>query len=166
MAEYVTVLIATSTQQNYNAYVRYYVSFCSKFSFRPLQSEELTVCLYVTRLAEICSYNTIKSYLTGVRLLHLEAGLANPLPSFFNLDRTLCGIKRLKGESNPNRKLAVTPDILARIIERLSPVNSAFVAVVLVAFFGFFRKANICPAKDHFSPTEDLFPARGLQLRV
>jgi hypothetical protein len=99
MAEYVTAWIATSTQRNYNAYVRYYVSLCSEFSFRPLQPEELTVCLYVTRLAETCSYNTIKNYLTGVRLLHLEAGLANPSPSFFNLDRTLRGIKRLKGDS-------------------------------------------------------------------
>jgi hypothetical protein len=31
---------------------------------------------------------------------------------------------------------------------------------MLVAFFGFFRKANICPAKDHSSPTEDLSPVR------
>jgi hypothetical protein len=163
MAEYVTAWIATFTQRNYNAYVRYYVSFCSEFSLRPLQPEELTVCLYVTRLAETCSYNTSKSYLTGVRMLHLEAGFANPLPSFFNLDRTLRGIKRLKGDTNPNRKLAVTPDILVRIIKRLdlfSSRNTAFVAAMLVAFFGFFRKANICPAKESSSPTEDLSPVR------
>jgi hypothetical protein len=163
MAEDVTAWIATSTQRNYNAYVRYYVSFCSEFFLCPLQPEEFTVCLYVTRLAETCSYNTIKSYLMGVRLLHLEAGFANPLPSFFNLDRTLQGVKRLKGDTNPNRKLAVTPDILARIIRRLdvfSSRNAAFVAAMLVAFFGFFRKANICPAKESSSPTEDLSPVR------
>jgi hypothetical protein len=88
MAEYITAWIATSTQRNHNAYVQYCVAVCSEFSLHPLQPEELTVCLYVTRLAKTCSYNTIKSYLTGVRLLHLEAGFANPLPSFFNLDRT------------------------------------------------------------------------------
>lgn len=163
MAEYMTAWIATSTQRNYNAYVRYYLSFCSKFNLRPLQPDEVTVCLYVTRLAETCAYRTIKSYLTGVRLLHLEAGLPNPLPSFFNLDRTLRGIKRVKGDTNPNRKLAVTPDILARVIRRLdlfSPFNSAFVAAMLVAFFGFFRKANICPAKDFSTSTEDISPVR------
>jgi hypothetical protein len=106
-----------------------------------LAPEELTVCLYVTQLASTCSYR-IKQYLNGVRVLHLEAGLMNPLPSFFNLERTLRGIKRVKGDVCPNRKLAVTPDILARIIRRLdlfNPGNLAFVAALLVAFFGFFR---------------------------
>jgi hypothetical protein len=119
MAEYMTARIATSTQRNYNAYVRYYLSFCSEFHLRPRQPDKVTICLYVTRLAETCVYRTIKSYLTGVRLLHLEADLANPLPSFFNLDRTLRGIKRVKGDTNHNRKLAVTPDLLARVIRRL-----------------------------------------------
>jgi hypothetical protein len=65
--------------------------------------------------------------------------------------------------TNPNRKLAVTPDLLARVIRRLdlfSPFNFAFVAAMLVAFFGFFRKANICPAKESSTPTEDISPER------
>jgi hypothetical protein len=111
--------IAHSTQWSYGAYVRYYLDFCSKFNLRALDPEELTVCLYVTQLASTCSYRTIKQYLNGVRVLHLEAGLTNPLPSFFNLERTLRGIKRVKGDVRLNRKLAVTPDILARIIRRL-----------------------------------------------
>jgi hypothetical protein len=40
MAEYMTAWIATSTQRNYNAYVRYYLSFCSEFNLRPLQPDE------------------------------------------------------------------------------------------------------------------------------
>lgn len=50
-----------------------------------------------------------------MRLLHLEVRLSNPLPTFFNLEHTLRGIKRVKGDTNPNRKLAVTSDILAPI---------------------------------------------------
>jgi hypothetical protein len=156
MAEYITAWIATSTQRNYNAYVRYYLSFCTEFDICPLQ----TVCLYVTRLAATCAYGTIKQYLTGVRLLHLEAGLPNPLPTFFNLERTLHGIKRVKGDTNPNRKLAVTPDILARIIRRLdlfSPFNAPFTATMFVALFGFFarrifaRQKNLAPPLRIFS---------------
>jgi hypothetical protein len=105
--------------------------------------------------------------LTGVRLLHLEAGLANPLPSFFKLDRALRGIKRVKGDTNLNRKLAVTPDLLARVIRRLdyfSPFNPAFVAAMLVAFFGFVLQGGymslICPAKESSTPTEDISPVR------
>lgn len=163
MAEYMVHWLAKSSQRSYGAYVRYYLDFCSTFALRPMQPDELTVCLYVTKLAETCSYRTIKSYLNGVRVLHLEAGLTNPLPSFFNLERTLRGIKRVKGDVSPNRKLAVTPDILASIIRRLdlfSPANLAFVAAMLVAFFGFFRKANVCPVKDTATPAEDMSPVR------
>jgi hypothetical protein len=163
MTEYMLNWIAHSTQRNYGAYVRYYLESCFKFNLRALAPEKLTVCLYVTQLASTCSYWAIKQYMNGVRVLHLEAGLMDPLPSFFNLERTLRGIKRVKGDARPNRKLAVTPDILARIIRRLdlfNPGNLAFVAALLVAFFGFFRKANVCPVKDTANPAVDMSPVR------
>jgi hypothetical protein len=68
-----------------------------------MQPDQLTVCLYVAKLAETCSYRTIKKYVNGIRILHLEAGLMNPLPAMFNLERTLRGIKRVKGDVQPNR---------------------------------------------------------------
>lgn len=163
MHEYMVNWLAASSQRSYGAYVRYYVSFCSTYNFRPIQPDEPTVCLYVTKLAEKCSYRTIKTYLNGVRILHLEAGLTNPLPAMFNLERTLRGIKRSKGDVTPNRKLAVTPDILARIIRRLDlfkPGNLAFTAAMLVAFFGFFRKANVCPVQSGTNPVDEQSPVR------
>ena len=81
----------------------------------------------------------------------------------FNLERTLRGIKRAKGDITPNRKLAVTTDILSRIIQRLdlyTPGNMAFSAAMLVAFFGFFRKANVCPVQAGTNPVMDLSPVR------
>jgi hypothetical protein len=54
-----------------------------------MQPDELTVCLYVTKPAETCSYRTMKNNLNGIRILHLEAGLINPLPAMFDLERTL-----------------------------------------------------------------------------
>jgi hypothetical protein len=89
MGEYITHWLATSSQRNYGAHVRYFLTFCSTYDLRPMQSDELTVCLYVTKLAETCSYRTIKIYLNGIRILHLEAGLMNPLFEIFNLERTL-----------------------------------------------------------------------------
>jgi hypothetical protein len=73
--------------------------------------------------------------------------LSNPVQGNFNIDRTLRGIKRAKGDVSPNRKLAMTPQILFTIIRRLDLFdsrNAAFVAAMLVGFFGFFRKANFC----------------------
>jgi hypothetical protein len=141
MGEYISHWLAISSQRHYGAHVRYYLTFCSTYELRPMQPEELTVCLYVTKLAETCSYRTIKDYLDGIRILHLEAELTNPLPPMFNLERTLRGIKRVKGDVQPNRKLAVTPDILSRILcclDLFSPCTLAFAAAMLVAFFGFF----------------------------
>ncbi|GAQ91972.1 hypothetical protein KFL_008940030 [Klebsormidium nitens] len=34
----------------------------------------------------------------------------------------------------------------------------AFVAAMLVAFFGFFRKANVCPAQEGSNPVTDQSP--------
>lgn len=163
MAEYITNWLASSSQRTYGAHVRYYMTFCSTYDLRPMQPDELTVCLYVTKLAETCAYRTIKTYLNGIRVLHLEAGLTNPLPTMFNLERTLRGIKRVKGDIQPNRKLAVTPDILSRIIRRLdffSAGNMAFIAAMLVAFFGFFRKANVCPTQEGTNPVVEQSPVR------
>jgi hypothetical protein len=119
------------------------------------------MCLYVTKLAETCSYRTIKKYLNGIRILHLEAGLMNPFPAMFNLERTLRGIKRVKGDVQPNRKLAVTPHILSRVLRRLdlfSPEAMAFAAAMMVAFFGFFRNASVCPLQEGTNPVTDQSP--------
>jgi hypothetical protein len=81
----------------------------------------------------------------------------------FNLERTLRGSKRVKGDVQSHRKLAVTPDILSRIIRRLdlfSLPNMAFAAAILVAFFGFFRRANVCPVHDGANPAVDQSPIR------
>jgi hypothetical protein len=128
-----------------------------------MQPDEMTVCLYVTKLAETCSYRTIKNYINGICILHLEAGLTNPLPAMFNLERTLRGIKRVKGDVQPNRKFAVTPNILSRVLRRLdlfSPEAMAFAAAMLVAFFGFFRKTNVCPLQEGTNPVTDQSPIR------
>jgi hypothetical protein len=45
-------------------------------------------------------------------------------------------------------------------VDLSSPFNAAFTAAMLVAFFGFFRKANICPAKISRTPAEDTSPVR------
>jgi hypothetical protein len=150
MAAFTINALAVNTQHRYSAYVRYYLAFCRKYDRRPIQPSDETLQLYVSYLARTCAYRTIKTYLNGVRVLHLEQGLPNPVANNFNLDRTLMGIKRDKGDVTPNRKLAITPEILIAIIRRLDlfdTKNVAFAAAILVGFFGFFRKANLVPKK-------------------
>jgi hypothetical protein len=113
------------------------LTFCSTYDLRPIQPDELIVCLYVTKLAETCSYRTNKYYSNGIRILHSEAGLTNPLPEMFNLERTLRGIKRVKGDVQPNLKLAVTPDILSQIIPRLDLFSPCAMALLPLCWWHF-----------------------------
>jgi hypothetical protein len=165
MASFTINALAKSSLRNYGAYVRYCLEFCSLYGCRARSPTDATLMLYVTHLARRCAYRTIKTYFTGVQVLHLERGLSNPVQGNFNLDRLLHGIKRAKGDLSPNRKLAMTPQIFFTIISRLDLFdsrNAAFVAAMLVGFFCFFRKANLVPSRTVFNPMDDLSPVRGM----
>ena len=118
----------------------------------------MVLCRYVSYLALTCAYKTIENYLQGVRIVHRELNLPNPLENKFNLERCLRGIRRVKGDS-VSRKFAVTPAMLARFAPLMDFSKSAELAIfgaMLVAFFGFFRKGNVTltrtsyPKRLHF----------------
>lgn len=118
MAVFTINALAKVTQRNYDAFVRSNLNFCDRFEQVALCPSDETLQLYVAVLARTSSYRTIKTYLNGVRIVHLEAGLANPLLGNYNLERTLRGIKRTQGDVTPHRKLALTPMISKAIIQR------------------------------------------------
>lgn len=163
MAEFTIKALAKVTQRNYDAFIRYYLNFCDRFGRVALCPSDETLQLYVAFRARTCSYRTIKSYLNGVRIVHLEAGLANPILGNYNLERTLRGIKRAKSDVTPHRKLAITLTILKAIIQRLDLFDTrhvALAAAMVVAFFAFLRKANLVPSGTASDPVDDMSPVR------
>ena len=74
------------------------------------------LCRFVARLAgDGLKHRTIKSYLAGVRHLHIEEGLADPfLQPLHWLHYTLRGVKRCEGERGEmtRERLPISPDIL------------------------------------------------------
>ena len=102
-------------------------------------------------------------------------GLENPLQENWPLAMVLRGIKRQNG-AEVKRKLPITPDLLLQIRTTLNfslPPDVLFWAAALTAFFGLFRKSNLCPPSvkqfdpaKHFTTADLTRSVRGLALRV
>ena len=117
----------------------------------PVPANEKTIAMYAAYLARRLRPASVRQYLTIVRVMHLEAGLSNPLKDSWFISSTLKGIDRVKGTA-VNRKSPITPDILLRIKKVLKMTDRddvVFWAACLVMFFGLFRKANLF-AKQKF----------------
>ena len=113
----------------------------------PISIQNLS--LYIGLLSNSLKYNSIPIYLNIVRLLHLEAGLQNPVDSW-SIKMLLKGTKRVLGcEVVP--KEPVTPALLLKIhalLDLSCPMHIVFWAATLTGFFGMLRKSNLFPSQQ------------------
>ena len=134
--------IAPSTQKTYSAAQDIFLGFCGRLGLAALPASEGTLMLFVTELAQTRAHTTIRTYLAGVRHLHVIHGLPNPLEQSLRLDLVLKGIRRIKPKQGKPR-LPITPHILLRIKSSLdqSPSYDSTMlwAACTLAFFAFLR---------------------------
>jgi hypothetical protein len=90
---------ALSTQKTYRSQLRSYLDFCLEYKCVPLPVSQETLVCYVAFLARRLLPRSIPNYLNVVRLLHLEAGLPNPLEKNFQVNLVKRGISRQLGEA-------------------------------------------------------------------
>ena len=138
---------AKTTQATYRTHLRTYFRFCCFFGCTPVPAERDTVCCYTAFLARSLSPSSIGGYLNIIRVLHLDAGLPNPLENNWEVTLIRRGIARQLG-TPPKQKLPITLAILRSIFPLLdfsSTFEISFWAACLIAFFGFFRKSTILP---------------------
>ena len=69
----------------------------------PVPANEKTIAMYAAYLARRLRPASVRQYLNIVRVMHLEAGLSNPLKDSWFISSTLKGIDRVKGTA-VNRK--------------------------------------------------------------
>ena len=84
-----------------------------------------------------------------IRVLHLEAGLKNPLQDNWYVKTTLTGIERLLG-SPVTRRTPIHPRILIHMFWRLDMsviADAMFWAACMLMFYGLLRKSNLMPDK-------------------
>jgi hypothetical protein len=138
---------AEGTKKTYRSQLKSYFKFCLEFERNPIPVEQSTLLAYVAHLAGPISPSSIPGYLNVVRLLHMEAGLPNPLEQNWELLLLKRGVNRQKGRP-PVQKLPLTLDILRKIFHLLDtrlPADAAFWVALLVGFYGFLRKSTLLP---------------------
>ena len=152
--------LALSTRSSYLSGQKKFYDFCAQLgkvhpSGSPCPTDEWTLCLFATFLANTVQHSTIKVYLSAVRSLHIEQGFADPLVECLRLRRVLWGIKRTQGDTSSLR-LPVTNDILMVIFHALDlslPDHGMFWAACNLAYFGFLRSAEFTvPSSPAFRP--------------
>ena len=142
---YRSLSLAKSTQTVYKTHLKTFLRFCCYYGCTPVPVDQDTLCCYVAFLARSLSPSSVNSYLNIIRILHLDAGLSNPLDSW-ELSMIKRGVHRQHGVP-PKQKLPITILILREIFPLLDHFSSSFDisfwAACLIGFFGFFRKSTI-----------------------
>ena len=113
--EYQSLGVAPSTHRTYRAGIRSYQQFCNQFNIQQFPATSLTLRYFCTSIAQRVFYKTIKVYLAGIRLEHLERGLHDPTD---NKLLQLTGIKRSQGTTSRTR-LPITIDLLRSLKTQL-----------------------------------------------
>ena len=117
LVQYQSLGVAPSTRRTYQARVRSYLLFCDKFTISLFPASPLTLRYFCSYIASHVSHKTIKVYLSGIRLEHLERGHHDPTDD--DLLRLLCkGIKRSQGNTSRPR-LPVTINVLKALKTQL-----------------------------------------------
>ena len=147
LLQYQSLGVAPSTRRTYQAGVRSYLQFCNSYHIPPFPASSLTLRYFCTYTAQRVSYKTIKVYLSGIRLEHLERGHSDPTND--PLLHLLCkGIKRCQGDTSRQR-LPITINILKLLKTQLH--NSGNYSIVekrllwsafTLAFYAFLRASE------------------------
>ena len=143
--------LASSTRATYSSAQLRYLNFCSQLGASPLPLTERTLCLFAAFLVnEGLRAQSISVYLSAVCHLQVSSGL--PAPSRSTWPWLQYVIRGTQGPSARVR-LPITASILTQLLEVWSTQLSSgdgYAARLLwatscLAFFGFFRLAELLP---------------------
>lgn len=150
--------LAGSTQKLYNSAKRRYHKFCMANKFSPLPASELILCRFVSFLAnEKLCHSTIKSYLSGVRHLHIAEGFGDPkISDMSKLEQVLKGVKSTRAKGlNRLVRMPMTPDLLRKLKgvwereeEGQRGDGRMLWAAAALCFFAFLRSGELTVPSD------------------
>ena len=142
--------VAPSTRRTYQSGLNAFNKFCHAFGIPPSPASSLTLEYFCVHVSQHVSYKTLKVYLSGIRLAHIEQGLADPTESA-SLHLVCRGIRRQQGD-NRRTRLPITINLLRVLKEQLRTSTCYTVmeqrmlwAAFTVAFYGFLRVSKLTP---------------------
>ena len=141
---------AESTSKNLKTQWKSFLLFCIHFNLEALPTSLDTVCLYAQFLSRsFKTVDSIRNYLSGVKLMHPFSACPYPDLSAFDLKLALRGLKRLKPHC-PKQALPITPSLLLQFFQFLdmdNPYHATLWCLFLglFAFFLMLRKSNLDP---------------------
>ena len=121
LRQFIYLGVAPSTRQTYNSGINSYLKFCARFNIQPYPASSLTLQFFCTDLSQHISYKSIKVYLAGLRLAHLELGHSDPTVDE-SLRLVIRGIRRLQGESC-HQRLPIIIDLLRLLKQQIRISN-------------------------------------------
>ena len=153
VSHYFRESLAPSTRRSYRSAKIRYLDFCTNTHIKPLPTTERNLCMFASYLAHTgIAHQTIKSYLSAIKHLQIEAGLGVPnISSMPVLEHVVRGIKKECSKSSPGSKprLPITPGILMKLREVWEENATAFDNIMMWAtcctcYFGFLRSGEMC----------------------
>jgi len=108
---------------------------------RPLPATEDVLCLWVADLARRVAHSTIRHYLYGVRSLHVDLGLGDPLHGA-RLERVLKGVQRQQASRLKLKRMPITTAIIERVRQAYKPITTdelCIMAAMSMATAGMLR---------------------------
>ena len=152
--------MAPSTRRVYQSGLRSFYDFCEKYRIHPLPASSLTLQFFCVEVSSHVSYKTLKVYLSGIRLAHLEHGFRDPTND--EVLHLVCrGIRRLLGGDNCRNRCPITINLLRTLKTQLSRSTTYTIleqrllwAAFALAFYGFMRVSEFTSStsSDSFSP--------------
>ena len=87
-------VFAPSTRLTYASQRKLYQRFSVLGGLNPVPLSQDNACRYIAFLSQKLAYTSIKQYINVVRIMHLEAGHANPFQGSWHIDMLLKGTKK------------------------------------------------------------------------
>jgi hypothetical protein len=149
-ASFKRIAWAESTKSAYRTHLNTFLRFCIFFGRKPIPADQVTLMAYVAFLARTLKPGSINCYINVVRIMHLEAGMPNPLKENFEIGLIRRGVARRLGVP-PNQKLPLTASILLQMrafLDLSLSCDMAFWAACLLGFYGLMRKSTLLPKSE------------------